>query len=263
MINSLARLYSYFAIAFLLNIAWQSLSFPSAQASSPRLASSFFDKTLTSEDLSFPLDISSRKISEWNLLIAQQSRAPSSLELSNFFETGRLRSEDRLLFQRPRSEVIPVAPQSNSWQFIIFKAGGFSFWMPPGVLTEETVVLDTALGQLRFRTLASNSDEHRYVVAYAESLTPEQLKNPQVLLKAIQERVAPANQFKLQQERSITIENHPGRELSFENAEEIVTMRVYLVGQKVHALGVRSPKTNPLPRQTRAFLNAFELLAKY
>ncbi|MGH2414830.1 MAG: hypothetical protein ACRDEA_14295 [Microcystaceae cyanobacterium] len=235
----------YFALVFLLPIAWQSLGFSSAQASPSRLLSRFSHKILTEKSVSF--------------LMAQHS-SPSSLDLSSFFQTGRLRSQDRLLFQRPPTGVIPVRSQSHSWQCIIFREGGFSFWMPPGVLTEETVTLDTSLGQVSFRTLASNSDERRYVVAYADSLAEAQRKDPQVLLDAIKERVAPANQFELKQQQSITLENYPGRELTFENAEEVITMRVYLGNQKVYAMGVRYPKINALPRQTRAFLNAFELL---
>lgn len=196
-----------------------------------------------------------------NSLLAQHTPNAGS-EKRSFFETGRLRSEDRLLFQRPPSDVIPIRTQSNSWQFVIFREGNSSFWMPPGVLTEETVILDTDLGSLSFRTLASNAEDRRYVAAYAHSLTQEQSNNPQVLLEAIQQKVAPANEFELKQERPITIDNFPGQELTFENAEEVIAMRVYLVQDKIYALGVRHPKASPLSRQTRAFLNAFELLEK-
>ncbi|WP_239005451.1 hypothetical protein [Gloeothece citriformis] len=192
-------------------------------------------------------------------LLTQQT-PNAGREVRSFFETGRLSSQDRLLFQRPPSDVIPVRSESNAWQFIIFREGNSSFWMPPGVLTQETVSLDTPLGEVNFRTLASNTDDRRYVAAYADSLTSEQLQDPLVLLTAIRDKVAPPNEFELKQERSITINDFPGRELTFENAEEIITMRVYLVNQKVYALGVRYPKSNPLPRQTRAFLNAFALL---
>ena len=191
--------------------------------------------------------------------IAQQN-IPFSRDFSSFFETGRMRSQDRLLFQSPPREVMPVAKQSNSWQFIIFKEGGFSFWMPPGILTEEKVVLDTTIGKLSFRTLASNTEDRRYVIGYAASLTPEQAENPEILLNAIRERAVPSGEFKLQEDRSITLDNYPGRELTFENDDEVIIIRAYLGEQRVYVLGVRYPKANPQPRQTRAFLNALELL---
>ena len=192
--------------------------------------------------------------------VVQQS-IPPSIDFSSFFETGRLRSEDRILFQKPPSDVIPVTEKSSSWQFIIFKAGGCSFWMPPGVLTEEKVVLETKVGQLSFRTLASNSEESRYVVGYAESLTDEQVKNPQVLLEAISNKAVPSDEFKLKEKQSVTIDSYPGQELTFEDADESITIRFYLVGERIYALGVRHPKDAPEPRKTRAFLNALQLLS--
>jgi hypothetical protein len=200
----------------------------------------------------------SKKSQVW---VAQQS-IPTSRDLSSFFETGRLRSQDRILFQKPPDDVIPVREKSNSWQFIIFRAGGFSFWMPPGVLTEEKVVLETTVGQLNFRTLASNSESGRYVVGYAESLSEEQVKNPQVLLEAISKKAAPSDEFKLKEKRSVKLDSYPGQELTFEGADESITIRVYLVEQRVYAIGVRHPKDQPEPRKTRAFLNALELLSR-
>lgn len=191
--------------------------------------------------------------------VAQVSSSPNQ-DLRSFFETGRLRSEDRLLFQKPPTGVIPVREQSQSWQFVIFKPGNCSFWMPPGVLTQEAVTLDTSLGQLGFRTLASNTDDRRYVAAYSDALREEQVQNPQVLLAAIRDRAAPPTQFKLIEERAVTLDSHPGRELRFEDEEEAIVMRAYLVGNRVYALGVRYPKAKPEPRATRAFLNALQLL---
>lgn len=183
-----------------------------------------------------------------------------SQEFSNFFESGRLRSEDRIIFRAPPDDTIPVSERSRSWQYVVFQAGGFSFWMPPGILTEETVTLNTSVGTLSFRTLASNGEDRRYVVAYAEKLTPAQLESPKVLLTAIREKVAPANQFQLKEERKISINEYPGRELTLENEEEVITFRAYLVKDKVYVLGAHEPRAKRLPKQVRAFLNAFQLL---
>lgn len=191
--------------------------------------------------------------------IAQQT--PSiGREVRSFFETGRLTSEDRLLFQSPPNDIIPVREQSNSWQFIIFKAGGVSFWMPPGILTEEVISLDTQLGEISFRTLTANTEEKRYITAYASRLTEEQIENPDLLLQAIQDRVTLENEFNLTRQRSVSLDEYPGKELTFENEQEIITFRVYLVDDRLYALGVRSPKSTDDSRSTRAFLNALELL---
>ena len=122
--------------------------------------------------------------------IAQQT--PSiGREIRSFFESGRLTSEDRLSFQNPPDGVIPLRNQSNSWQFIVFRQGGVSFWMPPGILTEDEVLLATTLGDISFRSLASHRDNQEYIAAYAEGLTDEQIENIDVLLEAIKEEIPP------------------------------------------------------------------------
>ena len=183
-------------------------------------------------------------------------------EVRSFFETGRLSSEDRLMFQTPPDGVIPVQEKSNSWQFILFKQGNVSFWVPPGVIAQENVVLGTTLGSVSFRTLASHTEDRHYLVAYADSITEEQRQDPLVLLQAIRDEVAPEDEFQLTNERSVKMDTHPGQELDFESETETITIRVYLVDKRVYALGVRHPKSDPDPRATRAFLNALELIER-
>ena len=191
--------------------------------------------------------------------VAQQT--PSiGREARSFFETGRLTSEDRLLFQSPPNGIIPVRQTSNSWQFILFKEGGVSFWIPPGILTEEAITLATPLGDLNFRTLTSNLDDKTYVAAYARGLSEQQRQNPDSLLQAIRDKVTPKNEFKLIRRRSVTLDSYPGEELSFQNDQEIITFRAYLVNDRLYVLGVRSPQSINDLRSTRAFLNALELL---
>jgi hypothetical protein len=184
----------------------------------------------------------------------------NSLDAQSFFETGRLRSEDRILLQKPRSQDIPLSPRSNSWQFVIFRAEGFSQWLPPGVITHENVTLETPLGKIPFGSIASNSDKRRYVVAYTKELTDEQLTNPKVLLTAIRDRVAPVGKYKLIRERNLSLDTHPGRELTLESTDTTLTIRAYLVDRTAYVLGVSEPKTSQTPRSTRAFLNAFQLV---
>lgn len=187
-------------------------------------------------------------------IIAQQS------SFTSFFEEGRLRSEDRLRLQQPPDSAIPVKQKSNFWQPVIFTAGGCSFWLPPGILSEETVLLDTSAGKLSFRTLASNSDNARYVAAYAEQLTKSQLENPQALLSAIRNKVAPADKFQLKSDTPIALNKYPGRELTLQSAKEIITFRAYLVEQRVYVLGARYPNASDLSRRVAGFLNSFQLL---
>ena len=191
--------------------------------------------------------------------IAQQT--PSiGREIRSFFESGRLTSEDRLSFQNPPDGVIPLRNQSNSWQFIVFRQGGVSFWMPPGILTEDEVLLATTLGDISFRSLASHRDNQEYIAAYAEGLTDEQIENIDVLLEAIKEEIPPGKGFQLTQQIAIFLDKNVGKELIFSNQEEIITLRLYLVKNRLYALGVRYPKSLTDTRSSRSFLNGLELL---
>lgn len=191
--------------------------------------------------------------------IAQQT--PSiGREIRSFFESGRLTSEDRLSFQNPPDGVIPLRNQSNSWQFIVFRQGGVSFWMPPGILTEDEVLLATTLGDISFRSLASHRDNQEYIAAYAEGLTDEQIENIDVLLEAIKEEIPPGKGFQLTQQRAIFLDKNVGKELTFSNQEEIITLRLYLVKNRLYALGVRYPKSLTDTRSSRSFLDGLELL---
>lgn len=184
------------------------------------------------------------------VLVAQQSN------FSSFFEDGRLLNENQLRRQPP-DPTIPVAQNSQTWQPIFFQAGGFSFWMPPGTLTQETVVLPTRFGDVSFRAVAANSANSRYVVGYAEQLTPEQLKNPQFMLVAIANQVVPSPKFTLVRNQTVTQAGIQGRELTYQSDTEVIVFRAFLRDKSGYVIGARSPKSAGVPsRQTTIFLNS-------
>jgi len=195
-------------------------------------------------------------------VIIGQTPMPVSprLDQQSFFETGRLRQQDTLMFQRRPREVPPVRADSNSWQFIVFQEGNVSFWMPPGVLTNDTVVLTTTVGEIGFRTLVANDGPHRYIAAYGTDLTPEQVENPEAILTAMRDRVAPPDTFKLTGDRPVQLADYPGVELVFQGETETITMRTFLAGNQVYVVGVVQPAQEPRDRAARAFLNALQVI---
>ncbi|BFM38746.1 hypothetical protein [Synechocystis sp. LKSZ1] len=178
----------------------------------------------------------------------------------SFFETGRLRSDDTLWFRSPPDGIIPTRERSNAWQLVVFRQGGVSFWMPPGVLSREDVALTTSLGDLNFQTLDSSQADRRYVAGYAPNLTPQQVKNPLILLDALQQKVAPSDQFKLTNNRRVNLDQYPGRELTFRSAEETIIFRAYLVQDRAYVIGIRFTGSDQQERASRAFLNGLQLL---
>lgn len=206
-----------------------------------------------------PTARSRSKLEGFDRSLAQLSGFGGS-DFNNFFEEGRVPSENRFRTPSPPSPRIAVDKESKYWQYIIFSAGNCSFWMPPGVLTQESVVLNTDVGKVSFRTLASNANNARYVAAYAEQLTQSQLEKPEVLLRAIRDRVAPSGKFKLKNERAIALNTYPGRELTLQSADETIAFRVYLVQKRLYVLGTKYPNASSLAQQVAAFLNSFQLL---
>ncbi|MEB3227784.1 MAG: hypothetical protein VKJ27_05310 [Synechocystis sp.] len=205
-----------------------------------------------------PTELGTTLSSTLPLMVGQIPVSPG-LNRQSFFETGRLREEDTLMFRRPPSGVPRLRDESSNWQFIVFKEGNVSFWMPPGVLTNDTVVLDTAYGEISFRTLVSNDGPYRYIAAYAADLNPEQVQNPQAILTAIRDRVAPQATFELTRDRQIELGDNPGVELTFQSDTDLITMRTYLAGNQIYAVGVVQPVKEPRERAARAFLNALQL----
>ncbi len=194
------------------------------------------------------------------LVQAQSQPFPfNNINRQSFFETGRLLSEDTLWFRSPPRDIMPVQTESSGWQLVVLQDAGMSFWLPPGVIRRETITLDTAAGPLNFQTMDSSSKDRRYVAAHAPNLTPEQIKNPSILLDALKAKVAPADQFSLSSDRPVTLDNNPGRELTFRGAEESIIFRAYLVKNQVYVMGVRYSNGSPQDRATRAFLSALEL----
>lgn len=191
---------------------------------------------------------------------ALMAQSPNQ-NLSSFFQTGRPRSEDTLRFQSPPSGVPRLRTNSTSWQFIVFSQGNVSFWMPPGILAHDQVVINTTTaGDLTFQTLASTDGDYRYVAAYAGGLTPEQINDPTALFEAMRERVAPAETFSLTNERPMTLGNYQGSEFTFANDTESVVFRTYLVGNQIYAMGVMQPLNSPRDNAARTFLNALQFV---
>ncbi len=144
---------------------------------------------------------------------------------------------------------------------MVLNQGSASVWMPPGTIAQDKIMLNTNVGPIDFYTMSSDSGERLYTIAYGGELTPAQLAQPQAILTAIKNRVAPAPEFQLTQDKKINFQNSPGREFILESDKEILTIRAFLINGRAYVLGVRDVKSNPMPAQTNSFLNSFELVS--
>lgn len=180
----------------------------------------------------------------------------------NFFDDGlqQLNEQIRRVQQHPPDPVLILEPPATQWQPIVYPAAGFSIWMPPGVFSQETKVLPTPNGKVNFQVSATNTETARYLVAYTEPLTREQLNNPETLFTAVRDRVMAQTDFRITRDRPLTVPNAQVRELTLSNATETTTLRLYLTRQRLYVLSA-SQKTQANPSNTAVlFFKSFQLL---
>ncbi len=181
-------------------------------------------------------------------------------DLDAFFREGRTRAENTLILKPSKPDpAIPVNPNSQFWQYLVFQSAGASLWMPPGTLSEENIVLNTASGTVNFRAIAANTKDSRYVAAYTPNLTAEQLASPDKLFSAVLQRIS-AGKFAVKQDRSVTWQGRLGREVMLQSNSETIVFRIFLSNQKIYALGVRYPGLKEPSRQVNGYLGSFQFL---
>lgn len=158
------------------------------------------------------------------------------------------------------SQLLTVNEGSLRWQKFIFRDGGFSVWMPEGISSKETVILETVIGQLNFEVFTSNPPSWRFVAAYAQELTQEQLQDPQALLTAVRDGIIQKTAFKLTGDRNIPDNQYPGKELSMQDGDESITFRVYLIGGRVYVLAAGQKNAQGISSEVVSFFDSFRLL---
>ncbi|NES02219.1 MAG: hypothetical protein F6K22_04845 [Okeania sp. SIO2F4] len=180
----------------------------------------------------------------------------------DFFDKGRLQMEQEIkqLEQQNPQSILTIESGEIQWQNIIFKEGGFSIWMPAGTMTEETEIIETEKGKIKFKVFASHPASARFVVAYSDILNSQQLANKQNILPNFQKKIVNVTGFELSSDRSYNLGDIPGREFVLKNDAETITFRIYLVGQRLHLIGAsETAKNNQIAGAVVTFLESFKL----
>ncbi len=180
----------------------------------------------------------------------------------DFFEQGQAQLDQEInrLQQQSPDPVLTVNATPQHWQAITSNAGNYSIWMAPGTLTAETKILDTAIGQLTFQVMASNSSRARTVVAYTD-LPPRAISTSfDQTLTAVGDRLKSHATYPLANEQTVSLLAYPGRELTFKgNNQETVIIRYYLVQRRLYLIGARY-QDDALNNLAPVFLSSFQLL---
>lgn len=123
-----------------------------------------------------------------------------------------------------------------NWKTQISKDGAFSVAMPSSAKAEKRVV-KTATGQLDVHMLvAEGRDEALYAVSYSDFPEAEVKRNTVAKrLDNARDGAVSSARGKLRSEKSITLDNHPGREIVVEKDGAVVAkMRIYVINNRLY-----------------------------
>ena len=211
----------------------------------------------------------------WLTALGSVTPTLAQIDRPTFFRDGQrmMDQEIRRLEQQQRqqppkeelehpsqSQLLTINEGQLRWQKFIFRDEGFSVWMPEGIRSEETVILDTIAGKLPFEVFTSHPPSWRFVAAYSENLDPAQLKDSQAILASVRDGIVAETKFDLMSDRSISLGQYPGKQLSMQDTDEIITFRVYLIGQRVYVLAAGQKDAKEVSEDVVNFFDSFRLL---
>lgn len=177
-----------------------------------------------------------------------------------FFDRGRDIFDQEILrlqeASKPANTLLSIS--STQWIPIVLAGGGCSVLLPPGDLTEEIETLETSDGILNFRVLATQTDQERYVMAYAP-LASTSFKSPASALLATREAMARRTDFQLERVGALTLEGAVGEAFRFEGRGKVIRVRTYATPSHVYVLGAIQPSPVPSPDLVGTFWDSFKI----
>lgn len=129
----------------------------------------------------------------------------------------------------------PVERDSGVWKKFSPPGSGFTISMP-GAPSQQTNSLDTKLGKLDNHMFSLSTSTAGYIVSYAEF--PEVITDPDAIKRMLdggRDQALSTSGAKLKSEKTIKLNEHPGREWSVEVPGSFVaTARVYWVKRRLY-----------------------------
>ncbi len=198
--------------------------------------------------------------------------AQGRLDRPEFFRDGQMQMEREIQRLQQQSEQQPstgvehpsqlltIDQRQLRWQKYLFQDGGFSLWMPEGIKSQETIVLNLGRNQLSFEVFATQPQTYRFVAAYSDSLNPSQLDNPTQLLSLVRDGLVAETNFTLVSDRPTTWEQYSGLELTMTDKDELIGFRVYLIDNRVYILAAGQKNIDTLSQEIMSFFDSFRLL---
>ena len=146
------------------------------------------------------------------------------------------------------------------WQEFTSEDGGFSVLMP-GKPEEETLRQESEgveIASDMYRVQADN-------VSYMVLITPLQEEalalDPAEFFDQYRDNILESTKAELKEEKEITLDGNPGRELSLNQPSEVGRQRMYLVDNLLYQTVIGGPEQK-VTRDATKFLDSFKLLGR-
>ena len=200
----------------------------------------------------------------------ESSLAQGGFDRPSFFRDGQrlMDQEIRRLEQNSDpgnvehpSQLLTIDTGQLRWQKLLFRDGNFSVWMPQGIKSSETVILNLGDNNLSFEVLASHPQNYRFVAAYSDNLNSDQISDSEQLLSQVKEGIITETNFTLLTDETITWQQYQGRKLTMKDEDELISFRVYLINNRVYVLAAgQKEQTATVPETIVSFFDSFRLL---
>lgn len=152
--------------------------------------------------------------------------------------------------------MILLGCQQNVWKEFRSPEGQFSLLMP-GIPEKGMDRVNTPIGALEGHTFSVEQNEVRYRVGYADY--PENL-NQKPDSTHILNSIRLGVKGTLLNERTFSLDQHPGRQLLVESSDGYVKqIRVLLVDKRLYQLEMMAKLERASAKDTQKFFNSFQL----
>ncbi len=131
----------------------------------------------------------------------------------------------------------------------------------PDIPTSQTIeMIETSVGTLELTVLEASQNSTQYILAYSTPLASAQFNQIQTLFNQIRDQLQQNAQVELTGERSILLQNYPGRELSLLGKKQVQQFRLYVIEERLYLLGIRQKNEQEISEQdVIKFFNSFQL----
>lgn len=203
--------------------------------------------------------------------LSGQTLAQGRFDRPTFFRDGQRLMEQEIQRLQQQSEtsssevehpsqLLTIDTEQLRWQKFLFRDGNFSVWMPQGIQSLETIILELNSDNLAFEVFATQPKTYRFVAAYSEELKASQLAKPAQLLQEIKEGIIRKTSFTLLTDKEITWQQYPGKALIMKDQDELISFRLYLINQRIYILAAGQNQNHEnVSKNILSFFDSFRL----